>query len=138
VFANGRESVKLVLRKESIGLSKAPQSSIGAPFEIGPRFEDSEKLAVRFKQGLTIEEQKAVVESEPSLGLFSQREVSPTFRLAFLPLRGGLTEENVIQAVKRLNGRSEVEAACPMFDVRSGELVLTDEFIVKFVLIFTC
>jgi len=39
--------VKLVLRKESIGLSNAPQSSIGALFEIGPRFEDSEKLTRR-------------------------------------------------------------------------------------------
>ncbi len=28
-------------------LSSAPQSSISAPFEIGPRFEDSEKLTRR-------------------------------------------------------------------------------------------
>ena len=55
-----------------------------------------ERLAVRFRQGLTLEQQKAVVESEQGLGAFSQRVVSPTFRLAFLPLRGGLTEENVI------------------------------------------
>ena len=40
-----------------------------------------EKLAVRFNEGLTIEERKAVVESEPDLGLFYQRGESPTLRL---------------------------------------------------------
>jgi len=40
-----------------------------------------DKVTVRFKQGLTVEEQKALVESELALELFSQREESPTFRL---------------------------------------------------------
>ena len=68
-----------------------------------------EKVTVRFKEGLTIEERKAVVESEPGLGLFSQREECPTFRLVILPLLNGVTEEYVIQTIKRLNSRAEVE-----------------------------
>jgi hypothetical protein len=92
----------------------------------------TEKIAVRFKQGLTVEEQKALTESEPGLGLFSQREESPTFRLVILPLLKGLTEEYIIQTINRLNSRTEVEVAFPIFDLPDSEIVLTDEFIVKF------
>jgi subtilisin family serine protease len=92
----------------------------------------TEKLAVRFKQGLTIEEQKAVVESEPSLGLFSQREESPAFRLVILPLLNGVTEEYALQTIKGLNSRAELEVAFPIFVLPSSEIVLTDEFIVRF------
>lgn len=91
-----------------------------------------EKVAARFKQGLTTEEQKAVVESEPGLGLFSKREESPTFRLVILPLREGLTEKNTTEMLKTLNARPEVEGAFPIFVFSSGEIVSTDEFIVKF------
>ena len=91
-----------------------------------------EKLAVRFKQGLTLEQQKQVVESEPVLGLFSQREESPTFRITFLALLEGVIEEDVIEALKRLNARLEVEAAYPIFNFPHREIVLTEEFIVKF------
>jgi len=92
----------------------------------------TEKVTVRFKQGLTIEERKAVVESEPGLGLFSQREEAPTFRLVILPLLNGVTEEYVIQTIRRLNSRAEIEAAFPIFVFSHGEIVSTDEFIVKF------
>jgi subtilisin family serine protease len=92
----------------------------------------TEKVAVRLKQGLTIEEQKAVVESEQGLGLFSQREEIPTFRLVILPLVKGVTEEYVIQTIQGLNNRAEVEGAFPVFVFSSGEIVSTDEFVVKF------
>jgi len=92
----------------------------------------TEKLAVRFNEGLTIEEQKAVVESEQGLELFSQREECPTFRLVILPLLKGATEEYVIQTIKRLNSRAEVEGAFPVFVIPHSEIVSTDEFIVKF------
>ncbi|HIJ52443.1 MAG TPA: hypothetical protein HPP66_04735 [Planctomycetes bacterium] len=91
-----------------------------------------EKIAVRFKQGLTIEEQKAVVESEPGLGSFSQRGELPTFRLIILPLLNGATEKYVIQTIRRLNSRAEVEGAFPIFVFPHSEIVTTDEFIVKF------
>lgn len=92
----------------------------------------TEKLAVRFKQGLTIEEQKALVESEPDLGLFYQRGESATLRLIILPLSEGLTEENVIETLKTLNARQKIEVAYPIFDLPNSKIVLTDEFIVKF------
>jgi len=92
----------------------------------------TEKVAVRFKQGLTIEEQEAFVESEPGLGLFPQREEPPIFRMFVLPLLEGATEEYVIQTIKGLNSRAEVEVAYPIFDYPSSEIVLTDQFIVKF------
>lgn len=90
------------------------------------------RLALRFRQGLTLGEQKAVVESEPDLGLFSQRQESPTFKLAFLPLCDGLTEGDVIQTLRRLNVRLKIKAAYPMFDLPHSQIVLTDEFIVRF------
>ena len=92
----------------------------------------TEKLAVRFKQGLTIEERKSVVESEPGLGLFSQREECPYFREVILPLREGLTEKNTIEMLKTLNARPEIEGAFPIFVFSNSEIVSTDEFIVKF------
>ncbi len=92
----------------------------------------TEKLAVRFNQGLTIEEQKAVVESEPGLGLFSQREECPYFREVILPLRKGLTEKNTIEMLKTLNARPEIEGAFPIFVFARSEIISTDEFIVKF------
>jgi hypothetical protein len=85
-----------------------------------------EKLAVRFNEGLTIEERKAVLESEPGLGLFSQREELPTFRLVILPLREGLTEKNTIEMLKTLNARPEIEGAFPIFVFSSGEIVSTE------------
>jgi len=92
----------------------------------------TEKVAVRFKQGLTIEEQEAFVESEQGLGLFPQREEPPIFRMFVLHLVEGATEEHVIQTIKVLNSRAEVEVAYPIFDFPSSEIVLTDQFIVKF------
>jgi len=91
-----------------------------------------EKVAVRFKGELTLEQQKALVESEQNLGPFSQREVSATFKLTFLALREGLTEEDVIETINTLSGKSEVEGAYPVFDLPDGELVVTDEFNVRF------
>jgi len=45
-----------------------------------------ERVALRFKEGLTLEQQRAVVKSEQDMGSFSQREESPTFRLTVFAL----------------------------------------------------
>jgi parallel beta-helix repeat protein len=91
-----------------------------------------EILAVRFKQGITLQQQKTIVESEPNLALFSKRKEFSTFKITLLPLREGVTEENVIQTINSLNDIAEIEFAYPVFDFPDAEILLTDEFLVKF------
>jgi hypothetical protein len=91
-----------------------------------------EMLAVRFKQEVPLEQQRVAVESEEKLAPFSGRKEFSAFKLAILPLRAQLTEQDVIQTINNLNAKPEVEAAFPVFHFPDAELILTDEFIVKF------
>lgn len=91
-----------------------------------------EMLAVWFKREVPLEQQKAIVELEQHLALFSEREELLIFKLTLLPLREGITQENVIETITRLDTKSEVEFAVPVFHFPDAELILTDEFIVKF------
>jgi len=91
-----------------------------------------EMLAVRFKQGVSFEQQKTIVESEEKLAAFSERKEVSAFKLVILPLRAQLTEQDVVQTINNLNTRAEVEAAFPVFHFPDAELILTDEFIVEF------
>jgi len=91
-----------------------------------------EMVAVRFKQGITLEQQEAIVDSEEDLATFSERKELLIFELTLLPVRQGVTEENIIQTISSLNCKSEVGFANPVFDFPDANLTLTDEFIVKF------
>jgi len=92
-----------------------------------------EIIAVWFKQGVTAEQQRAIVEFEQHSGLFSERKDILLFKMALLPLSEGVTKENVIQTIHSLNTKSEVQFASPIFHFPDAELILMDEFIVKFV-----
>jgi len=91
-----------------------------------------ETLAVRFKREVSLQQKEAVVQSAGNLALFSQREELPVFKLTLLPLSDEAKEENIIQTINTLNTKSEVEAAFPVFHFPDAELILMDEFIVKF------
>ena len=91
-----------------------------------------EMLAIRFKPEVTLEQQQAIAESEQNLALFSKRKELSVFKLTLLPLREGVTEENIIQTINSLNSKSEVEFANPVFHFPDAEQIVTDEFIVKF------
>jgi hypothetical protein len=90
-------------------------------------------LAVRFKQDLSLDQQEAIVDSEEMLGPFPERQDLPIFKITLLPLREGVTQDNVIQTMRSLDTRSNVEAAFPVFGLPDPQLILTGEFIVKFV-----
>lgn len=91
-----------------------------------------EMVAVRFKHGVGLEKQRAIVESEEDLGMFSERREISIFELTLFPIRQGITEENIIETINSLDGKSEVGFANPVYDFPDAELILTDEFIVKF------
>jgi len=92
----------------------------------------TQMVAVRFKPVVTLEQQITIVESEENLAPFSEREELPIFKLTRLPLREGLTEEDIIHTIQSLNAKSEVQFACPVFDLPNANLIVTDEFLVKF------
>jgi hypothetical protein len=95
----------------------------------------TEKLAVRFNEGVTLEQQEAIVESEENLWPFWNREELLIFDIIYFFFREGVTEEDVIRTINSLNIWSEVEFANPVFytpDAPDTELTLTDEFLVKF------
>jgi len=91
-----------------------------------------EKLVVRFKQGTTAEQQKTILESQIDSGLFAERKELLLFKLTIFPLRASITEENIIKTINSLNVNPAVEFANPVFDFPDAELMVTDEFIVKF------
>jgi hypothetical protein len=91
-----------------------------------------EMLAVRFKPQVTLDKQQATVESQGNLLSFSERKDIDVLKITLLPLRQGITEETVIQTIDSLNDNEDIEFASLVFDFPDAELILTDEFIVKF------
>jgi len=91
-----------------------------------------EMVAVRFEQGVSLEQQRSIVDYEKHLGMFSQRKDLSIFELTLLPLREGVAEGNITEIINGLNGKSGVRFANPVFDFPDANLILTDEFIVKF------
>lgn len=75
-----------------------------------------EMVAVRFKHGVGLEKQRAIVESEEDLGMFSERREISIFELTLFPIRQGITEENIIETINSLDGKSEVGFANPVYD----------------------
>ena len=92
----------------------------------------TEMIALRFKQEVILEQRKAIVETEESLGVFSERKDITVFNLTLLPLQQDVEQENVIQTINKLNYKVEVEDAFPLFQSLGSELILTGEFVVKF------
>ena len=90
-------------------------------------------VAVRFTKGVTSERQEVIVNSQDTLGGFSERQELSIYDITLLPLRAGLSEEDILETMRSLNTTVDVEAAFPVFGVPDPQLILTDEFIVKFI-----
>ena len=88
-------------------------------------------VAVRFTQGSTAEEQKGVLEAQESIDASEEAKEIP-LRLRLIPLETVVSEEVCLQLIRDLGSEPKVEFAGPVFDLGDGELILTDEFIVKF------
>jgi subtilisin family serine protease len=91
-----------------------------------------EILAVRFRQEASLQQREEVVQTDANFASFSQREELSNFNLTLVPLSEGKTKENITKTINNLNAKSEVVAAFPVFHFPDAELILTDEFIVKF------
>src|SRR4030042_1397637 len=89
-------------------------------------------ISVRFKEGISIEEQDKAISSTVNLGPFSQRQVSSMDNLSFLPLQKDLSVNDVIETINKLFEKSEVDGAYPVFDFPEGGIHITDQFVVKF------
>jgi len=89
-------------------------------------------LAVGFKAGVNVQEQAAAIELQDSLQSFSRREELTMPNLTLFPLVEGCLTENAIETVESLNEMGNVRIACPVFHLSYGDLMVTDEFIVKF------
>ncbi len=90
-------------------------------------------IVVVFKEGLTLEEQEAFVESETNLGPFSERDDILTSQCTRLALKKDLTREEIIQTINRLNQRPEVEYVNPELQHDGLNLILLNRFSVKFI-----
>jgi len=89
-------------------------------------------LAVRFKPGVTLENQAATIKAQHYLQPFSNRQETSLPNATLFPFIEGCSKANAIKAVNTLNKMDSVQTACPVFDLGYGDLILTDEFIVKF------
>ena len=92
----------------------------------------TEMLAVRFKKDVSLQLREEIVSADDNLASFSERQEVSRFRLTFLPLRKGKTQQESIQTINSLESKPEVEFVCPIFHFPDAELIVTDEFIVKF------
>ena len=81
-----------------------------------------EMLAMRFKPEVSFEQREQMVQFESNLSPFAARTELSVFDLTLLPLREGITQQNVIQAINALNTRSEVQFAGVVADVRKKPL----------------
>lgn len=87
-------------------------------------------ITVQFKEGTSLEQQKAVVESEKNLKSFDERiKISDKF---ILSLQEETAKSEVLVTIGMLNTKPEVAAAYPAFSYPRYEAILTDEFLVKF------
>jgi len=88
-------------------------------------------VAVRFTEDSTAEEQKAVLQGRESIDAYEEaKEIA--FGLSLIPLKTGASQEVCFQVITDLAVEPKVEFAGLVFDVEEGELILTDEFNVKF------
>ncbi len=93
-------------------------------------------IVVVFRDGMTLEEQEAFVESETNLGPFSERDDGLLPSCLLLALKKDLTREEIMQTINRLNQRPEVEYVNPELQYGAKtkqKIILLDSFIVKFI-----
>lgn len=90
----------------------------------------TEKVGFYFDRDLPAQARRGALDSEAELGdLVSGRFVSG---LELVALRPGMDEQRVMAMTRRLAAGAGVRYVSPVFRVGEGELVLTDQVIVKF------
>ncbi len=94
------------------------------PLPVNPRL-----VAVRFDPSLSVTTQRNLVESAGDVENFDARVESPVGGIVFLPLRAG---RDAVTAAARLNGRTGVLSASPVYDAGTAQLAETDEFLARF------
>ncbi len=93
-------------------------------------------IVVVFRDGMTLEEQEAFVESETNLGPFSERDNGLLPFCMLLALKKDLTREEIMQTINRLNQKPEVEYVNPELQYGAKteqKIILLDSFSVKFI-----
>jgi len=96
----------------------------------------TERIGIRFEEGLSLEEQAVIVASEPDLGPFDERlqlAMLEKRRTAVVPLKPGASASTIFALIDNLNGRPGVESATPVFQFVPGfDELLTDQFYASF------
>ena len=59
----------------------------------------NELLAVRFKENASLDKKEQIVNSDQNLASFTEKQELLQFKITFLPLKGGKTEEDIIQTI---------------------------------------
>lgn len=90
---------------------------------------NSRLIAVRFGAGVGEAAQRTAVDAAGDVDQYDARAVAPTVGVAFLPLRAG---HDPLAAAARLNGRTGVAFATPVYDAGSLQLAETEEFLARF------
>jgi hypothetical protein len=90
---------------------------------------NTERIAVRFAKGVL--GPQTVAAAYPDLMLVEESGVGEKFRLDVFELYDP-SVTSVMARIAELNGRPDVEMACPIFDAGGREAILTDELWVHF------
>lgn len=90
------------------------------------------KLALRFKGGVGEERKKHLIESDQNFTPFNEKKELSRFNLTSMLLREGKSKEDVKQTIINMSYKSEIELVAPVFTLPNAEVIITDEFIVKF------
>jgi len=91
----------------------------------------TEMIGVRFKEGVSLEEQEVIVEAEPNLKPFSERVEYTDLGLVAFMVKEGVREDDVLQTIDNLNEKAKIEFATPVFNP-GQEIAPTNKFFVKF------
>ena len=92
----------------------------------------TEGIAVQFRKGVSTNQMRSNVESEPEMGLFSEREELTTPEFSLFKLKSGITPDTVSRLVDKFAGKPEVQFISPLFNYHGTRQILSNEIIVQF------
>ncbi|MEM7367845.1 MAG: S8 family serine peptidase [Bacteroidota bacterium] len=92
----------------------------------------TEKVIIRFRDGLSLADKQTLLSNEPALLSLSENMMMPAPKVSLVPLRSSVSEEDVLDILNRLENLNDIHYAKPFLQYKDGVLQgLMDEFVVK-------
>jgi parallel beta-helix repeat protein len=90
----------------------------------------TEMITVHFKETVSQEQKLSVISSDPTLKDISPKKLPR--KLFSIVTKDGLAINDIAYAIERLNKLPEIKYTTPVFKYRDMDLILMDEFVVRF------